>query len=209
MAEEFVFIDHKHPEVFYYGNLLHVRGCNLAGGNAERYYNGVWEGEGSVKLWRNLVADKKVGDEIDGKPVIAACAKWFMAAYEDEDNNLDGLSPSDSFLNYGDVFDFQVGDCIHGLLLGRTLANDFVAVKEHPNDRDLLLFVKFEVIGYEPGPHEAEEVFVEDKEGQNHVIIHFNSSEWIHREDLIGMQRVASRSELPPVYLEVLKKLFE
>lgn len=200
---------------------MEMKGCELNGGHPERCYVGSWEpvAEGScVHLWKDHYANKKPNDTINGKPVLKCPQKWWTDSWDVDDENEDEIS-------WARAFDFDAGDCIFDELKiedQKWPILKWVAVKEHPNDADLLYMVPF----FESDPYgnindtdwnyykkqgmnlpELEmATFAEDFLGQDHCVIFTGEGTWVHREDLIGLNLDSTREHLVN---PTLKKLVE
>jgi len=221
-------MDWNYPEVFYWGNICDMLGCELEGGNPKRCYVGDWEQispDSSVKIWKDHYANKKpgdfitvkIGDEIEELEVVKAPASWSAICWEEEEKR-----ERDSFdrsMSICDVFILDLGDCIFDKLEiedEKYPCMKWCIVKSHKNDSDLLYIVPFmecdpygritdpdylELREYLTGLEDEEDekpfgIFVEDEESQDHVFVFTGRGTWIHRTDLIGVDRDCTRNQI-------------
>ncbi len=203
-----------------------MRGLELSGGSPRRWSSDCWV-DG---VYRDLNRDKKPGDTIEVKSddgtttesgtVVDAPNSWYEACIsEAADYDRDGW---DWTMLTADAFIAVPGDCIHDRI---TINNGFntkfpymrwCIIQRHLDNADLLFIVPLmecDPYGRVTDPdykHFADRlgpgVFAEDTNGQDHVVAYWGNGEWIHRDELVGINRDLSRDH---VVSPVRKKLIE
>jgi hypothetical protein len=210
-----VFSDLNYPEVFYYGDIRHMRGLEIEGGYPQRCYVGEWVNG----LWQDHYADKRPGDSIEvtikmgeethkeNWDVLKAPDHWAdLCEQESLDRDTDCFDTSMDTL---DVYMLETGDCIFDKIQIEDEKYPLMKwgiVKLHSRDADLLYMVPLlesDPYGNITDPDHPylkdnlwHGVFVEDTEAQDHLVAYTGHGVWIHRIDLLGVDRDTTRSQI-------------
>ena len=189
-AQEFLFVDKNDPGVWYYGTIAHMEGLAIEGGNPERSYTHEGRPGDAVKT-------ENAGYWI----VEEAPQHWFEACVKQ------GCSANVDWLSMIDAWAWGLGDCIHDVLRDADTTYPMMrwcTTHIMQRDRDLVFMVP--VLECDPYGRiterndrvrtvllGVESVFVEDTTGQDHLrAYHFNGT-WVHRTDLVGLERGETR----------------
>ena len=166
-----------------------------------------------MSLWKDHYGGKEPGDSIDGKPVLKAPQEWWKIAWDhwEEQNSHKDLRDSD-LDHICEVYSLGHGDCVSGIreeIEGERFPYwlKWVVVKLNHRDADLLYLIPFmesDPYGritddsWEDCEHGLSDyqVFVEDTERQDHIVIFPGDGRWIHRIDLLGSWRESTRDQL-------------
>jgi len=193
-AQEFLFIDQNDPGVWYHGTIAHMEGLALEGGKPERSYTYTGQPGDSVKT-------KNAGYW----PVEKAPWHWFEACVKQgwsRNADADGLSMIDAWA-------LGLGDCIYDVLTDADTTYPrmkWCTTHIMQKDRDLVFMVPVlecdpygrvtEALGEPSRIRHTKALFVEDTTGQDHLrAYHFNGT-WVHRTDLVGLERGESRMRI-------------
>lgn len=214
IAQQFIFVDNNYPELFYWGNICDMRGCEIEGGYPKRCYVGDWING----LWQDRYKDKRPGDTIEvetsmGKEtwdVVKAPSNWWDACWQESEKNRESRHHFDTAMDICDVFMLGHGDCIIGSIEIDDIKYPVLrwgVVKLHLDDSDLLYLVPlmesdpygritdylFEELGENLSDYT---VFIEDETAQDHMVAFTGNGVWAHRNDLLGVDREMERGQI-------------
>ena len=204
----FIFADKNNPGVFYFGNICHMRGLEIEGGNPERSY--AYSGNPGDTIEVSTVAG------VESWEVIDSPKHWFDSCGK-EAGDADGGSVTTLC-----AWAFMPGDCIQDTLQADDTTYPFMrwgAVQVMRRDSDLIYMVPLmECDPYgrvtDPDYPLLKDVlqvgiFIEDTEGQDHLIAYIGNGAWVHRTDLVGLDRDSDRDRIVEPCQQKLSDMLE
>ena len=182
LAQDFLFVDKNSPGVYYHGNIAHMRGLEIVGGCPQRIYGKTvihdWTVETAPQHWFELCEKEAI--EVD-PPEITTLGAWawgtghcIFDVLKDADTTYPLMKWCTTHVMQKDrdlVFMVPLMECDP---YGVVTDPDYPEIKEHLRDS----------------------VFVEDTEAQDHLRAYIGNGTWVHRTDLVGLDRDTDRNRI-------------
>jgi hypothetical protein len=196
LAQDFLFVDGNSPGVYYHGNIAHMRGLEIEGGNPFRCYSMMWHCLGWI--------------------VEPAPRHWFELC---EQEAIETDAPEITTLG---AWAWGTGHCIHDILKDSDTTYPLMrwgTTHVMQKDRDLVFMVPLiecDPYGEVTDPdypelkeHLRDSVFVEDTERQDHLRAYIGNGTWVHRTDLVGLDRDSDRDRIVLPCQQALSDMLE